>query len=414
MEAVVLEKVSKAFPSHSFKNTYTTLKTELLNALLMRKDNWRRPQREVLKDIDLRVLEGQSFGIIGRNGSGKSTLLKLIAGIYKPDKGKVKVHGRLSALLELGTGFHPEFSGRENVFLNGMILGLSKKEIKRRFEEIVEFAGLEEYIDEPLRVYSSGMYLRLGFSVAVHVDPDILLVDEMLAVGDADFAQKGLMKMQEFKRKGKTIILVSHELPLVEQWCEEVAWLEDGVIEGIGEPQLITELYRERILGSDNSSGLLKEEKGPPLEQPKPEGQRRWGNGDGLITSVKMRDSHHKERYEFTTGEKATIEIGFELKKAIPLASFGIGIVREDGTCCYGTNMRIDKKVIPLLHKDGKVLCSLESLDLLPGTYFLDVALQSDQADCDYITRYLSFQVLSDLAEEAGVFRPRHQWIKDF
>ena len=187
-------------------------------------------------DVSLQIPEGSAFGIIGRNGSGKSTLLKLASGIMKPTSGRVSVHGRISALIELGAGFHPEISGRENVFINGVMLGLTKREIAKRFDEIVEFAELKEFIDAPVKNYSSGMYMRLGFAVAVHVNPDILIVDEVLAVGDEGFSLKCLDKFAEFKRRGKTIVLVTHSLGTVQRFCDEAVWLDQGHIAGRGGP----------------------------------------------------------------------------------------------------------------------------------------------------------------------------------
>ncbi len=181
-----------------------------------------------VRNVSFKVPQGATYGIIGRNGSGKSTMLKLVAGITKPTEGSVTVNGRVSALIELGAGFHPEISGRENVFINGIMLGLSKREIARRFDEIVEFAELQDFIDAPVKTYSSGMYVRLGFAVAINVDPDVLLVDEVLAVGDEAFTHKCLDKFAEFRRRGKTILLVTHSLNLVEQFCDDVLWLDGG------------------------------------------------------------------------------------------------------------------------------------------------------------------------------------------
>jgi ABC-type polysaccharide/polyol phosphate transport system ATPase subunit len=210
----------------------------------------------VLSGITFSVKQGQTLSIIGRNGSGKSTLLKVLAGIYRVDHGRVRVHGRIGALLELGTGFHPEFSGRENVLINGVILGLSKKEVRQRFDQIVQFAGLEASIDEPVKTYSSGMYMRLGFAVAVHADLDILLIDEILAVGDAAFQLKCFDKIAEFRQHGKTIILISHDLASVEQLSDEVLWLDRGVIREQGKPQRVINQYRCDMLGQEERTGL--------------------------------------------------------------------------------------------------------------------------------------------------------------
>jgi lipopolysaccharide transport system ATP-binding protein len=224
----------------------TTLKTFLL------RDLWRRERAPAevtwaLLDLDLTVDRGASVAIIGRNGSGKSTLLQVIGGMLRPTAGTVWVDGRTSALIELGAGFHPELTGRENVIVNGVILGLSKHEIKRRFDEIVAFAELERYIDEPVRTYSSGMYMRLGFSVAVHVDPDILLIDEVLAVGDLPFVQKCLDRMNHFRKEGKTIVLVTHDLDAAEEWCDSAIWLHEGRVRAAGEPAVVIDRYRAEM-----------------------------------------------------------------------------------------------------------------------------------------------------------------------
>jgi len=219
--AVIVENVSKRFRRYPTRG-HTTLKEALLKGQLFRMRR-NREYVEALKDVSFTVPEGTVLGIIGPNGAGKSTLLRLIAGIYRPTTGRVVVNGRLSALLNLGLGFHPELTGRENIIIGGLAMGLSRREIMRRLDEIVAFAELEEFIDAPVRTYSSGMYMRLAFSVAVNVDPDILLLDEVLAVGDAHFGEKSRARMEEFKEGGKTILLVTHDLATVESWCHTVA-----------------------------------------------------------------------------------------------------------------------------------------------------------------------------------------------
>jgi lipopolysaccharide transport system ATP-binding protein len=243
MDVIEVHKISKKFRKITGMRKATTLKSFLLHDLWKRKWN-SKEYIWALKDVEFKIKENKTVAIIGRNGSGKSTLLKLMSRILKPDEGTIKIRGRVSSLIELGAGFHPELSGRENVIINGIILGFSKREIKEKFDEIVQFAELEEFIDEPVRIYSSGMHIRLGFSVAVHVDPDILLIDEVLTVGDAIFVQKCMDKMNEFKRRGKTIVLVTHDLELVKTWCDEAIWLHDGVVKEIGKPEEIVESYR--------------------------------------------------------------------------------------------------------------------------------------------------------------------------
>lgn len=254
MTAIELKGVSKRYRRHTRRPSTTTLKSFFLH------DLWRphtaAPQAEfwALRYLDLEVRQGTTLGVIGRNGSGKSTLLKLIGRIVKPDTGALRVHGKVAALIELGAGFHPELTGRENIIINGIILGLSKKEIYHRFDEIVDFAEMWEFLDDPVRTYSSGMYMRLAFSVAVHVDPDVLLIDEVLAVGDAAFTKKCLARMRHFKQVGKTIIIVSHNLELIRSWCDEAIWLDDGLLKRHGSPSEVTGAYTAGVQFAEQSS----------------------------------------------------------------------------------------------------------------------------------------------------------------
>src|SRR5471030_3166170 len=224
--AIELTNVFKVYRRYGGRQ-FATLKSALLQRSILR-DLQPSETFPALTDVSFSVPKGATYGVMGRNGSGKSTALKLVAGITKPTSGTVRVEGRVSALIELGAGFHPEISGRENVYINGMMLGLSRREIAARFDDIVRFAELEEFIDAPVKTYSSGMYMRLGFAVAINVDPDVLLVDEVLAVGDEGFTHKCLDKFSEFRRRGKTILLVTHSLNLVERFCDDAVWLDSG------------------------------------------------------------------------------------------------------------------------------------------------------------------------------------------
>src|SRR6186997_975827 len=241
MNAIELTNVSKIYRRYGGRH-FSTLKSALLQRSILR-DLQPSETFPALTDVSFSVPKGSTYGVIGKNGSGKSTALKLVAGITKPTSGTVKVVGRISALIELGAGFHPEISGRENVFINGIMLGLTKRQIQERFDEIVEFAELQEFINAPVKTYSSGMYMRLGFAVAIHVDPDVLLVDEVLAVGDEGFTHKCLDKFSEFKRRGKTILLVTHSLGLIERFCDEALWLDGGKVKGLGDPRRIVGAY---------------------------------------------------------------------------------------------------------------------------------------------------------------------------
>src|SRR4051812_14728747 len=239
--AIELSQVSKVYRKYSGKQ-FATLKSALLQRSILRE---LRPNETfpALSDVSFTVPKGSTYGVIGRNGSGKSTALKLVAGITKATSGTVKVEGRISALIELGAGFHPEISGRENVFINGIMLGLTKTQVQERFDDIVDFAELREFIDAPVKTYSSGMYMRLGFAVAIHVDPDVLLVDEVLAVGDEGFTHKCLDKFAEFRRRNKTILLVTHSLGLVERFCDEAVWIDEGRVMGHGDPKRLVDAY---------------------------------------------------------------------------------------------------------------------------------------------------------------------------
>ena len=242
--AISVRDVWKRFRRTRLRNRYSTIKSLFIR---------RRPEapaaewRQVLSGISFDVPKGGTWGIIGPNGAGKSTLLKLMTGIYRPDRGTVRVRGRLASLIELGAGFHPDFSGRENVMLNGIILGMTQREIASRFDEIVEFAELGEFIDEPVRTYSTGMYMRLGFSIAVHVDPDVLFLDEVLAVGDESFSRKCRTRLAKFLGGGRTLLMVSHDLGAVASYCEHVLRIGHGVVVDQGAPADVIKRYQDEV-----------------------------------------------------------------------------------------------------------------------------------------------------------------------
>ena len=244
--AIDIDHVSRVYQKYSSRHRFQTFKSALVKGDLFKA---LKPDELVsaIDDVSLRVEKGQTFGVIGENGSGKSTLLKLVAGIAKPSRGRVTTVGKVSALIELGAGFHPEITGRENVFINGIMLGLTKKEITAKFDEIVAFAELEDFIDAPVKTYSSGMYMRLGFAIAINVNPDILLIDEVLAVGDAAFVPKCLDRIDDFRRRQKTILFVSHDLTTVEKVCDRVAWLKNGRLLTIGDPKRIVDAYLQDV-----------------------------------------------------------------------------------------------------------------------------------------------------------------------
>ena len=411
MVAVQVDGVSKRFRRQTVQPS-TTLKSAIVDFLRGRKVVEAPTTFQALKDITFAVPSGHTLGIIGRNGSGKSTLLKLLAGIYRPDHGKLVVHGKVGALLELGAGFHPEFSGRENIFVNGIVLGLSKREIRQQLDDIIRFAELEDFIDEPVKTYSSGMYLRLGFSVAVHADPDILLIDEILAVGDEGFFQKCYDKLAAFRRRGKTIILVSHDLGTVSRWCDTVVWIEDGMVQAQGLPQRVVDLYRQHVAAQEAEVAVGEHLRiaAEVSQAPEVETANRWGSREVEIVSVKMLHTSGQEQYVYQSGDPVRVVIHYRVHRPVPDTVFGIALMRADGLWCYGTNTAVEDIPLPPLGEEGNAEVLLERIDFVAGTYYLDVAVHAlDGYPYDYHHGLYSFTVKSDL-QELGVCRIPHSW----
>jgi ABC-type polysaccharide/polyol phosphate transport system ATPase subunit len=357
--AISIENVSKKFRLYHEKNQY--LKTTLLRGGRSRyEDFW------AVQDVSFEIPVGSTFGIIGSNGSGKSTLLKCLAGILTPDKGTLTVNGRLSALLELGAGFHPELSGRENIFLNGAILGMTQKEIALRLDDIVEFSGLDHFIDTPVKNYSSGMVVRLGFSIAANVEPEILLIDEVLAVGDAEFQQRCYEKIERFRQDGRTIVLVSHGLSQIEQMCDTVAWLEKSHLKELGSSFEVVQKYN----GASHQAIQRDEED---------EIGDRWGTGEATITKVELIKSGEATSL-FTTNEAMRIRVHYDAPTGISDAVVGIRITHLHGMNVWGTNTKRKGTRIPRLEGKGFVDLDIPQLRLLEGTYDLTIAL-SDTAE---------------------------------
>jgi ABC-type polysaccharide/polyol phosphate transport system ATPase subunit len=423
--AIRLTGVTKVYRRYGGRH-FATLKSALLQRSLLRE---LRPTDvfQALDDVSFEVPKGQTLGVIGRNGSGKSTALKLVAGITKPTSGTVEVDGRISALIELGAGFHPEISGRENVFINGIMLGLSRREIQQRFDEIVEFAELEDFIDAPVKTYSSGMYMRLGFAVAIHVDPDVLLVDEVLAVGDEGFTHKCLDKFAEFKRRNKTILLVTHSLGLVERFCDEALWLDHGRKRGHGDPTSIIGAYmtdverqEEQLLADTDARARQQADETPSTTGPVDAGEAaadmmqavegRWGSGGVEITAVSLVGATGEATHIFHTGESIAIRLSVAAARPVTDFVFGIGIFTAEGTFVYGTNTAIEEYEPDVLSGDADVTFQIDSLDLVEGTYKLDVAVhRRDGAAYDYHRLLYTFRVKSRL-KDVGIYRPRHTW----
>jgi ABC-type polysaccharide/polyol phosphate transport system ATPase subunit len=445
MNAIELDHVSKIYRRYSGRQ-FATLKSALLQRSILR-DFSASETFPALLDVSFAVPKGCTYGVIGRNGSGKSTALKLVAGITKPTSGTVKVEGRISALIELGAGFHPEISGRENVFINGIMLGLTKAQVQDRFDEIVDFAELREFIDAPVKTYSSGMYMRLGFAVAIHVDPDVLLVDEVLAVGDEGFTHKCLDKFAEFRRRNKTILLVTHSLGLVERFCDEAVWIDDGRVMGHGDPKRMVDAYltaveagEEELLASTTAKAVEHASRAaadaphpadgvspgpthdggptgpqpagdePPLQNMFEATEGRWGSREIEITEVTLLNRQGTPTFVFHSGEPMSVRVTVNAHAPITDFVFGIGLFNADGVCCYGTNTYLEEMTPVSIEGSVQATFEVERLDLVEGTYKLDVAVHKrDGFPYDYHRLLYTFRVKSR-THDAGIYRPPHRW----
>jgi len=407
MEAVQVHDVYKFYKKYADRHKFLTIKSALVNKTLFG-DLQAGERFEALRGVSFDVKSGQTLGIIGENGSGKSTLLKILAGISKPTAGDVITSGRISALIELGAGFHPEISGRENIFINGVILGLTRKQIQEKYQEIVRFAELEEFIDNPVKSYSSGMFMRLGFSIAINVNPDILLVDEVLAVGDASFVPKCLDKINEFRRHGKTIIYVSHDLATIERICDDVIWMKKGKIEMRGYPKRVVDAYLEYIGKKDEKKSLIQHGEEEKLSGN--EKEKRWGSREIEISNVKMFDAANREKYIFEADEPLAIQFNVEARAAESDFVFGIGVYNGEGVNCYGSNTLLENYAARQILGKGKVRLKVPALGLVNGTYFLDIAVHKrDGYPFDYHHFQYTFRVTSS-HRDVGIARIPHHW----
>jgi len=388
--AVRVDNVSKRFRLYHERN-------QSLKAAMMRGGRAKYDEFWALKDVSLEVPAGTTFGLIGQNGSGKSTLLNCMARILRPDAGSITVNGKVSALLELGAGFHQELSGRENVYLNGSILGLSRKQIDARFDEIVEFAGLEKFIDSPVKNYSSGMYVRLGFSVAINVDPDVLLVDEVLAVGDENFQRKCSEKFADLRQSGKTIVLVSHGLDAVRTMCERAAWLEHGVLKGVDTPSELIDRYIE----TTHVDRIATEG-----------GGSRWGSGEIVVTKVELLDGAGVPTLWVHTGQPATLRFHYTANERVSRPVLGFALHSIEGVHATGVNSR-ETLVPEYIEGSGHVDFAIARMPLVAGSYDVTVALvdESNLHTFDFQNKAMRFDVGRGVPREAeGTFAIEGIW----
>ncbi|HET8568188.1 MAG TPA: ABC transporter ATP-binding protein [Candidatus Limnocylindria bacterium] len=353
---------------------------------------------DALRDVSFTVGAGEAFGVIGANGSGKSTLLKLLAGTAKPTSGSLEVKGRVAALLEIGAGFHPDFTGRENALLNASLLGLSRREAERAMPEIEAFADLGRFFDAPVKTYSSGMYTRLGFAVAVHLEPDVLLVDEVLAVGDEYFQHKCFAKMAEFRKAKRTIVLVSHDLGAVQRLCDRALWLETGSVAATGAVRDVINAYHVKVGEREQRERAARGEIGA-----------RWGSKEVEIVRARVLGPDGAERGVLESGAPAAIEIAYRNPAGVGDAVFGFYVYREDGVGVYGTNTLIDGCAVPAA-AEGVATARFDALELLAGAYDVDIGIIDPQDRYyDYHQKGLSFRVVGG-TREVGVTRLTHRW----
>ena len=365
-----------------------------------------------LRDVSFDLYRGDALGLIGRNGAGKSTLLKIMSRITPPTEGRITEYGRVGSLLEVGTGFHPELTGRENVYLNGAIIGMRKQEIRARFDEIVEFSGIERFLDTPVKRYSSGMYVRLAFAVAAHLEPEILIVDEVLAVGDAEFQRKCIRKMRTVAEEGRAIIFVSHNVHTVEQFCSRVILVDGGRVVAEGDPADVIANYFGRIEPGEAAGTAIIPDKVP-----------RSGNGAALVRRVAMTDAGGNPLAELKLGQRFRVSVDFEVFKAIPEAVIEIGVSTVDGQR-VATMQTIDGGVAPVPLSPGLMSATMETdLTFLPGEFAIDVAIHPISGQtADHVERTLRFTAHNS-AEEGedrypwsqvrGYVRPQATWSLD-
>jgi ABC-type polysaccharide/polyol phosphate transport system ATPase subunit len=411
--AVSAKNVTKRYRLHYEKNP--SLKETIIH---LKRTNY--IEFLALDDVSFDVRRGETLGIIGPNGSGKSTMLKLISRIIKPTEGEVFVNGTVSALLELGAGFHPDLTGRENIYINAAILGMKRRDVEKKFNDIVEFSELEKFIDMPVKNYSSGMYMRLGFSVAINVNPDILLVDEVLAVGDQAFQAKCYKVIYDFIKQGKTIIIVSHDLSTIQDLCNRVIFLKDGKIEQIGGPVAVVGSYRKFVenIEMGRAHEQQKEERKKIFQTIIENNQKvisgedidrlaatnlgnnvinRFGSGDAEIMDISLLDSNGKQIDFCKYGDEVSIEFDAVFKAEVEDPIFGIRIVDFKGNTVYGTNNRLNNIKVGVFKQGDKVRVVFRNkIVLMGGVYYISPAVgyKDFRTYCDWVNNMLTLNVI--------------------
>ena len=402
---ISVRNVKKMF--RVYRDRGNTLKDRILFAGRRKyEEHW------VLNGVSFEVKRGEAIGLIGQNGCGKSTTLKMLTKILYPDEGTIEMKGRVSSLIELGAGFHPDLSGRENIYTNASIFGLSRKEIDARLEDIIAFSELEAFIDDPVRTYSSGMYMRLAFAVAINVDADILLIDEILAVGDAAFQAKCFRKLQEIKGRGTTIVIVSHAMSQLELICDRSIWVADGLVKMDGKPRDVHPRYMEWMSRKNQQEEKKKDEQetGEAGETDNDGNLKRWGSGEARMTGVKVLGADGTEKTDFSPWDPFTIHIDYTAQKQLDDAVIGLAVYRSDGTLVYGTNTLIDTSSPVTLKTAGTSDLKSEGLPASNGSYSIDLALhRPDGFNYDFWRDICTIQI-ADKVQTPGEIALSHQW----
>jgi len=389
--AISVNHVSKNFRLYHERNRY-------LKAAMLRGRRARFEEFWALQDVSFEVPHGATVGIVGSNGSGKSTMLKCLTGIYRPDRGTIAVDGSVAALLELGAGFHPELSGRENIFLNAAILGMSKSEVTRNFDSIVEFAGLERFIDTPVKNFSSGMTVRLGFSIATHVEPEILLIDEVLSVGDQAFQRKSSEKIEQFRRDGRTIVVVSHGLSAVLQLCRDTIWLEKGVLKQFGPSADVIATYTGQSYEQHTTDDS--------------DNTRRWGTGAAIFTSVRILDRTGQRTERIGTNEPVTFECDVIPQERLDSPVVRVSLTDLAGVVLWASSSLAAERPITRMSEATTISVDVPALPLLEGTYFLSVAITnaSGTTEFDHCRNWCRLEVRQTRLFDEGVVAVPATW----
>jgi lipopolysaccharide transport system ATP-binding protein len=413
VNAVEFDKVSRSFRLQRDKrNTFQERVVGLFTSRGEGELFW------ALRDVSFEVPRGTTLGLIGHNGSGKSTTLKLVTRILEPTSGRVRVRGRVSALLELGSGFHPDLTGRDNIFLNGSLLGFNRADMEQRVDEIIDFAELGPFIDTPVKHFSSGMYMRLGFAIATSVDPDILITDEVLAVGDETFQRKCMNRIHDFREQGRTILFVSHSLPAVQNLCSHAVWLNHGQVEAFGDTQSTVDAYlrwanekdRERI---DQERAARGEERDTTRQAEDDDAANRWGSREVEITAVEFLDGRGRPQHVFRTGEPLTIRMHYQARQPVREPIFGIAIYHRNGFQINGPNSRFGGCPIPTVSGKGYVDYAIAELPLLAGEYLVTTAVYDTEMLQAYDHRerqYLLTVHTEGIAERFGSIAITSRW----